>query len=94
MQLNGAMLSCRCFVYARNIAGNKRICQFLAHVYKGTRKMSLSIFITIVNDLEIHFQGQKFESRTFVNFNVIISQTVTDMANITIANKYQVVYGL
>ena len=54
----------------------------LAHIHVD--KVCL-IFIQIVNFLDFHFQGKRFESSTLGSSYVIISQTVIDRANIAIA---------
>ena len=54
----------------------------------------MPIFIKIVNVLDPHFQGQRFESRTLWSSNMIISQTVTDRINIAIVNTWKVARGL
>ena len=54
----------------------------------------LPIFMHIVNILDVHFQGQKFESSTLGSSYVIILQIVTDVTNIAIANKHKIEYNL
>ena len=55
------------------------ICMFIATVH-------LPIFIQIVDVVDFHFKSQRFESSTLGSSDVIILQTVTDRANIAIAN--------
>ena len=62
-----------------------------------TRYVRLLISIKIANVLDLHFQGQTLESSILSSSYVIISQTVTFMATIGIANKkmhesFQLVY--
>ena len=51
-------------------------------------------FHQIVNDLYLHFEGQRFGLSTLGSSYVIISQTVPDRTNIAIANTQKVAYGL
>ena len=52
----------------------------------STRYVRLPTFIQIINVLDLHFQGQRFESITLVSSQVIISKTVTDGTNIAISD--------
>ena len=52
----------------------------------------LPTIIQIVNLHDLHFQGQIFELSILGNSYVIISQTVKDRANMTIAIKQEVTY--
>ena len=68
---------------------NKRLepeAPIFANICKLTRYLRLPIFIPIVDVLDLPLKGQRFESSTLGNSNVIISQTVTYRANIAIAN--------
>ena len=60
--------------------------QGFAHISMFTRSICPPIFIQIVNVVDLHFEGQRFKSSILGNSNVIISQTVTNMTNIDIAN--------
>ena len=45
----------------------------------------------LVNDLDLNFIDQIFESKQFGWLNITISKTVTDIANIIISIKYELV---
>ena len=66
----------------------------LAHIYMLRKYVHSSIFIQVVNVLDLHFQGQRLESSTLRSLYVVISQILTDKANIAVANKLKVTYGL
>ena len=60
--------------------------QVFAHIGMLTRYLRVPIFIQILNVLDLHLNGKKFESSTLGSSKGILSQTVTDRTNITIAN--------
>ena len=60
-----------------------------AYVWTLTRYVRVPIFIRIVDVLDFHFQGQRFELSTLENSYVIISQMVSDRTHIAIANTYE-----
>ena len=51
---------------------------------------SSAILIKLANVLDVHFQGQRFQSSIFESSCLIISQTLTDRANVDFAKKYEV----
>ena len=61
---------------------------FFTYICMLTRYVRQPNFFQIVNFLDLHFQGQQFESSTSGSSYVIVSQTVTDRADIAIAIKY------
>ena len=68
----------------RLFTANKRLhleAQFCANICNLRRYLRPPIFILIVNVLDLHFQGQRFESSTFGSSNVMISQMVIDRTN-------------
>ena len=88
----GMKYVCTSVHLSRNVrlcTANKRLdseAPILAHSCTLTMYVCLPIFIQNLNVLDVYFQGQIFESSTLGSSYVIISQTVTDRANITIAN--------
>ena len=98
MKLNGVILAgsrdVHVFVHpSRNVrlcTTNKQLdleLLIFAYVCKLTIKNSMLIFIQIVNVLDLHFQGQRFEARILGSSYVITLQMVTERTNIAIANK-------
>ena len=75
---------------------NKRldlVAPIFAHICNLTCYLCLPILIQIVNVIDLRFKGKKFELVTLGSSNMIISQKVTDRANIAIANKWKVAKG-
>ena len=75
----------------RLCTANKRFDQeapFYAYVCTLTRYVRLSIFVQIVDVLDLHFKGKKCESSTLgtVIGYAIISQTATNRTSIAIVN--------
>ena len=64
----------------------------MVNFIRGTTRKSLSTMLKLTSDLpscnslgahdlDLLFEGQRFESRPFGRLNLVISQTVTDIAN-------------
>ena len=71
-------------------SANKRLdleTPILANICTLIMYVRLPIFIRIINILDLHFKGQRFESSTLRRLHVIISQLATDRTKIAVANK-------
>ena len=76
---------------------NKRIdleAPVFPRIFALVRQVRASIFIQILNVLDLDFKGQTFESGTLDLSNVIISQTVTDIRQTFLLPRETVVQGL
>ena len=78
--------------YVRRTNGWTLTRQFLPMLCTLTKYTCAPIFIQIADDLDLHFQGH-IRIDTLASLCVIITQTVTDRANIAVDNTYEVVCG-
>ena len=90
------MLSYRCVVYVRNVTGNKRLDVKATVLVGRCIKNSKGKFIyQSKSSLSLAFIVKlKIRIKNICKFqNILISQTVADMANITIDNKYKYLHN-